>query len=124
MKRIGNGLLVLFLNPTAELIVKKYYVGSGSVCWVLLAKNPDGAAIRFINLALQAAFNQGTQEVSEYQMVDWQQANDLSSRFGKRITVSEQGFSPREFNSYPTNGYLRKWKQQIQAVEQLIRQSR
>ena len=104
--------------------MKKYYVGSGAVRWTLSAKNPDTAAIRFINLALQSSFIQGRQEVAKYQMVDWKQAQKLVSQFDNRITVSEQGFSPKEFNSYPTKICLGKWQQQIKVMEQLIRQSK
>ena len=104
--------------------MKKYYVGSGAVQWTLSSKNPDAAAIRFINLALQSSFIQGRQEVSKYQMVDWKKAKKLIARFGNRITVSEQGFSPKEFNSYPTKNCLGKWQQQIKAMEQMIRQSK
>ena len=104
--------------------MKKYYVGSGSVRWTLSSQNPDTAAIRFINLALQPSFIQGRQDVAEYQMVDWKQAQQLTAKFDKRITVIEQGFSPKEFNSYPTKICLEKWQQQIKAMEQLIRQSK
>ena len=104
--------------------MKKYYVGSGAVQWTLSSKNPDTAAIRFINLALQSSFIQGRQDVANYQMVDWNQAQKLIAKFGNRITVSEQGFSPKEFNSYPTKNCLGKWQQQIKAMEQMIRQSK
>ena len=104
--------------------MKKYYVSSGKVRWTLTAKNSDAAAVRFINLSLKSAFIQGQQPVAKYQMVDWQQARELFAKLGKRITVSEQGFSPREFDSFPTNVCLQKWQQQIQAMEQMIRQSK
>ena len=104
--------------------MKKYYVSSGAVRWTLSSKNPDTAATRFINLALQSSFIQGRQEVSKYRMVDWNQAQKLITQFGNRITVSEQGFSPKEFNSYPTQHCLGKWQQQIKAMEQMIRQSK
>ena len=104
--------------------MKKYYVSSGAARWTLSAKNADAAAIRFINLALQTSFTQGRQDVSNYQMVNWKRAQQLATQFDKRITVSEQGFSPREFNSYPTQICLEKWQQQIQAIEQIIRQSK
>ena len=124
LKRVGNGLLALIFCPAAELIMKKYYVSSGPVAWTLLAKNPDAAALRFLYLTLQPAFTQGWQDVSEYQMVDWQRAKELASRFANRITVGEQGFSPRACSSLPTTRCIQKWKQQIRAVEQLIRQSK
>ena len=104
--------------------MNKYYVGSGEVRWTLTAKNSDAAAIRFINLALKPAFIQGQQKVAEYEMVDWQRAQELIAQFDKRITVSEQGFTPREFDSFPTHACLKKWQQQIKAMEQLIRQSK
>ena len=104
--------------------MKKYYVGSGDVQWTLTSKNPDAATIRFINLALQPSFIQGRQDVANYQMVDWKKAQQLILMFGNRITVSEQGFSPKEFNSYPTKNCLGKWQQQIKAMEQMIRQSK
>lgn len=104
--------------------MKKYYVSSGDVRWTLLAKGPNAAANRFINLALKPAFTQGKQDVADYQMVDWKQAQKLIALFDKRITVSEQGFFPKEFNSYPTNNCLEKWQQQIQAIEKMIRKSK
>ena len=104
--------------------MKKYYVGSGKVRWTLTAKNSNAAAVRVINLTLAPAFIQGQQAVAQYQMVDWQRARELIAQFGKRITVSEQGFSPLEFDSFPTHTCLQKWQQQIQAMEQLIRKSK
>ena len=104
--------------------MKKYYVGSGDIQWTLSSKNPDTAAIRFINLALQSSFIQGRQDVANYQMIDWEKAQKLIAMFGNRITVSEQGFSPKAFNSYPTKNCLGKWQQQIKAMEQMIRQSK
>ena len=104
--------------------MKKYYVGSGEFRWTLSAKNSDAAAIRFINLALKPAFIQGQQKVSQYQMVNWEKARELIALFGSRINVSEQGFSPREFDSYPAKPCLRKWQRQIEAMEEMIRQSK
>ena len=104
--------------------MKKYYVGSGEFRWTLSAKNSDAAAFRFINLALKPAFIQGQQKVAQYQMVDWQRAQELIAQFGNRINVSEQGFSPREFDSFPTKPCLQKWQRQIQAMEQMIRQAK
>ena len=104
--------------------MKKYYVKSGDICWTLSAKNSDAAAFRFINLALKAAFIQGQQKVAQYQMVNWQQARKLIVQLGSRINVSEQGFSPREFDSFPTKPCVSQWKQQIQAMEQMIRESK
>ncbi len=104
--------------------MKKYYVSSGTARWTLSAKSPDAATIRFINLALQSAFTQGRQDVAEYQMVDWQQAQQLIAQFEKRITVSEQGFTPKEFKSYPTKACLKTWQQQIQSMEEMIRRSK
>ena len=104
--------------------MKKFYVGSGKVRWTLTAKNSHSAAVRAINLALKPAFIQGQQAVAQYQMVDWQRARELFTQFGKRITVSEQGFSPCNFDSFPTHTCLQKWQQQIQAMEQLIRNSK
>lgn len=104
--------------------MKKYYIGSGEFRWTLSAKNSNAAAVRFINLSLKPAFIQGQQNVLEYQMVDWLHARELITQLGERITVSEQGFSPREFDSFPTHVCLQKWQQQIQAMEQMIRQSK
>ena len=104
--------------------MKKYYVGSGKYRWTLSAKNTDAAVVRFVNLALKPAFVQGQQKVKQYQVIDWQIARELIAQFGTRINVSEQGFSPREFDSFPTKPCLLKWQRQIQALEQLIRQSK
>ena len=104
--------------------MKKYYVGSGEFRWTLSAKNSDAAVVRFINLALKPAFIKGQQNVAQYRMVDWQRARELTSQFGSRINVSEQGFAPREFDSFPAKPCLQKWQRQIRAVEQLIRHTK
>lgn len=103
--------------------MQKFYVQSGDVQWLLMARDPSDAALKFVQRVMTGAHVKGKQPTSSYRMVDRAVARKLVTALNGKIVVRQQGFSSPEIASFPTNDFLLKWQKQIENLEKLIRKS-
>lgn len=102
---------------------RKYYVRSGKVSWLVLAIDADVAALRFVQNALKGAMISGRKQVNkELRLLDVEAMKLLAAvRLDSQILVSESGFSSCEAGAYATAVVIKRWRNQIAALENLIR---
>ena len=109
-------------SRSGNLPVYKFYVRSGTVSWIVLAINADVAALRFVQNTLQGSLNSGRQRVNkELELLNVEAMKPLVSRLDSRIHVSEAGFAKSEAGEFVTSLVVKRWRDQIAALEKLIR---
>ena len=107
----------------ADKPLRKFYLRSGKVKWMGLAKDVDTAAVRFIQYALKGSLITGRKPIDKkLRLVDVEAMKILAkARLDSRILVSESGFSNSDAGSYATAIVIKRWHSQIAALEMMIR---
>jgi len=102
---------------------RKFYVRSKKVKWVGSAKDADTAALRFVQNALKGSMISGRKPVNKkLRLLDVEAMKLLAAvKLDSRIFVSEAGFSRSEAGSYATAVVIKRWQDQIAALEKMIR---
>ena len=110
-------------SRSADRPKRKFYVRSGKVSWLVLATDADVAALRFVQHALKSAMISGRKRVNKkLRLLDVEAMKLLARvRLDSRILVSESGFSSSEAGAYATAVVIKRWRNQIAALENLIR---
>lgn len=101
---------------------RKFYVRSGEVNWIVLAKDADTAALLFVQNALNGSLISGRKAVNkQLQLLDQQAMELLAAPLDPRIFISESGFTNSEAGQFVTSLVIKRWRTQIAALEKLIR---
>ena len=110
-------------SPSKRKPIRKFYVRSGKVSWLVVATDCDIAVLRFIQKALQGSLIHGRKPINKKLRLLDQGAMKLlaKARLDSRILVSEAGFSRSEAGTYATAVVINRWRNQIAALEKLIR---
>lgn len=99
----------------------KYYVQSADHCWVLLAPDVEGAALRFAQLVLRGCVR-GKQSVSPtMRLIDEVRYQKIETTFGETVDVSESGFEGAKIGIFDSPDVIELWKQQMESLESIIR---
>ena len=103
---------------------RKFYARSGEVKWAILATDVNVAALRFIQKALGDCMIAGKKPVNnDFKLVDEQALKLATARLEPKIMISEAGFSRSEAGMFATRVVIKRWRDQITALETLIRKS-
>ena len=88
-----------------------------------MAKDVDAAVMRFTQNALKSALISGRKPVNKkLRLLDVEAMKILAAvKLDSRIFVSEAGFSGSEAGSYATAVVIKRWQDQIAALEKMIR---
>ena len=102
---------------------RKFYVRSGKVSWLVLATDADVAALRFVQKALKGSLISGRKSVNKkLRLLDVGAMKLLAKvQLDSRSLVSQAGFSRSEAGTYATAVVIKRWHDQIAAIEKMIR---
>jgi len=92
---------------------------------MVLAKDADTAALRFIQIVLHGSLISGRKPVNnELRLLDIAAMEVLAAPLDSRILISESGFTRSEAGQFVTSLVIQRWRKQIAALEKLIRSAR
>ena len=104
-----------------SISLSKYYVESNEVRWVFLAKSPWIAALRAVQNSMQDSLKQNQKITTSMELLDKKRLQHLLKDLGDTITVSQIGFGRNDCGLFDTPIVVDKWREQISALESLIR---
>ena len=109
-------------SRSTDLPTRKFYICCGPITWIVLAADAETAALRFIQNALKDSLISGPKPVDkELRLINVETMNRLAEKLDEKILVSELGFSRSEAGKFATSAVVKCWRNQIAALERMIR---